>query len=120
MPGNRPQTINHSLPAGRTALAPVHPGVHLREDVLPGAGLNSTEAARLLGVSRRALGGVLAGRVRITSRMAARVGVLFSDDPGVWLRLQANYDAGMARAMDVSAVAALKKFVAAGTKRPPA
>src|ERR1700686_5025250 len=42
---------------------PTHPGEILREDVLPAAGLTQYKLARLLGVSRRAIGEILHGNV---------------------------------------------------------
>lgn len=52
---------------------PPHPGLTLRDDVLPALGLSVTEAARQLGVSRVALSRVLNGRAAITPEMALRI-----------------------------------------------
>ena len=41
---------------------PPHPGLVIREDVLPGLGLSVTDAAGQLGVSRVALSRVINGR----------------------------------------------------------
>ena len=52
---------------------PPHPGLTLRDDVLPALGLKVTEAAEQLGVSRVALSRVLNGRAAISPEMALRV-----------------------------------------------
>ena len=52
---------------------PPHPGLTLRDDVLPALGLNVTQAAEQLGVSRVALSRVLNGRAAISPEMALRI-----------------------------------------------
>ena len=71
---------------------PVHPGEILREDVLPTLGLNVTEAAQALRVSRQTLHRVLAGTMAVSPEMAVRLGKFCGNGPGLWLRLQAAYD----------------------------
>lgn len=70
----------------------VHPGEILREDVLPALGLSISEMARRLGVSRQQLHRVLACTHPVTVEMALRIGRLVGNGPGLWLRLQQNYD----------------------------
>ena len=72
--------------------SPVHPGEILREDVLPALGLSVSEVARRLGVSRQQLHRVLACTHPITTEMALRIGKLAGNGPGLWLRMQQNYD----------------------------
>ena len=43
----------------KRGLPPMHPGELLREDILPALGRPKTEIARLLGVSRQTLHGIL-------------------------------------------------------------
>ncbi len=71
---------------------PVHPGEIVREDVLPALKLTVSEAARRLGVSRQQLHRVLAGTHPITTEMALRIGKLAGKGPGLWLKMQQNYD----------------------------
>lgn len=75
---------------------PPHPGLTLRDDVLPALGLNVTQAADQLGVSRVALSRVLNGRAAISPEMALRVeawlGVERGGDARVWLAEQMAYD----------------------------
>ncbi len=72
--------------------APIHPGEVLREDVLPELELSVSEAARRLGVSRQQLHRVLACTHPISTEMALRIGKLAGNGPGLWLRMQQNYD----------------------------
>ncbi len=75
---------------------PPHPGLTLRDDVLPALGLKVTEAAEQLGVSRVALSRVLNGRAAISPEMALRVeawlGVERGGDARVWLAEQTAFD----------------------------
>jgi addiction module HigA family antidote len=75
---------------------PPHPGLTLRDDVLPALGLNVTQAAQQLDVSRVALSRVLNGRAAISPEMALRIeawlGVERGGDARVWLALQSAYD----------------------------
>jgi addiction module HigA family antidote len=52
---------------------PPHPGLPLRDDVLPALGLSVTEAAQQLSVARVALSRVLNGRAAISPEMALRI-----------------------------------------------
>ena len=75
---------------------PPHPDLTLREDVLTALGLNVTDAAAQLGVSRVALSRVLNGRSGISPEMALRIeawlGVDRGGDARVWLAEQAAFD----------------------------
>lgn len=75
---------------------PPHPGLTLRDGVLPALGLNVTQAAQQLDVSRVALSRVLNGRAAISPEMALRIeawlGVERGGDARVWLALQSAYD----------------------------
>ena len=75
---------------------PAHPGLTLRDDVLPVLGLTVTEAAQQLGVSRVALSRVLNGRAAISPDMALRIeawlGVAHGGEARLWLAEQSAYD----------------------------
>jgi addiction module HigA family antidote len=75
---------------------PPHPGLTLRDDVLPALGLSVTQAAEQLGVSRVALSRVLNGRAAISPDMALRLeawlGAARGGDARVWLAQQSAYD----------------------------
>ena len=66
---------------------PPHLGLTLRDDVLPALGLNVTQAAQQLGVSRSALSRVLNGRAVISRRMALRIEAWLGVDRGGEARL---------------------------------
>jgi len=80
---------------------PPHPGETLKEDVLPALGLNVTEAAAQLGVTRVALSRVLNGRAAISPEMALRIegwlGVENGGRADTWIAQQAAYDLWKAR-----------------------
>ena len=71
---------------------PAHPGELLREVVIPATGRSKTEIARLLKVSRQTLYDILGARQPVTPQIAMRLGKLFGDGAGVWLRMQNEYD----------------------------
>lgn len=78
--------------SGIPGLPPTHPGELLREEVLPAIGKSKAEIARLLGVSRHTLYELLGERQPVTPQMALRLGKLCGNGPGLWLRMQTNYD----------------------------
>ncbi|MGB9992697.1 HigA family addiction module antitoxin [Pseudoduganella rhizocola] len=75
---------------------PPHPGLTLRDDVLPALGLSVTEAAQQLGVNRVTLSRVLNGHAAISPEMALRIeawlGVERGGDARLWLAEQNAYD----------------------------
>lgn len=76
---------------------PPHPGKVVRVSCLDPLGLNVTEGARVLGVSRQALSNLVNGRARVSSEMAIRLAKAFGSTTGAWLRLQTAYDIARAR-----------------------
>lgn len=80
---------------------PPHPGLTLRDDVLPALGLGVTQAAEQLGVSRVTLSRMLNGRAAISPDMALRIeawlGVERGGDARVWLAEQSAYDVWQAQ-----------------------
>jgi addiction module HigA family antidote len=76
----------------RSKRPPTHPGILLREDVLPALNLSVSEAARQLRVTRQTLHRVLAGKSGVSADMALRLGKFCGNGPGLWLRLQQVYD----------------------------
>ena len=75
---------------------PPHPGLTLRDDVLPALGLTVTQAAEQLGVSRVTLSRVLNGRAGVSPEMALRIeawlGVARGGEARLWLAEQSAYD----------------------------
>lgn len=80
---------------------PPHPGLTLRDDVLPALGLQVTQAAEQLGVSRVAFSRVLNGRAAISPEMALRIEAWLGIDRGgearLWLAQQSAYDVWQAQ-----------------------
>ena len=68
---------------------PPHPGEILANYV---TGHTVGEVAEHLGVTRTALSRVLNGRASISAEMAVRIGKVFDTDPGLWIRMQGQYD----------------------------
>ena len=88
---------------------PTHPGAHLRDDILPAIGMGKVEFAEAIGISRQHLYDILNENKPISPEVAVRLGKAFGDGPGVWLRMQAAYDAWhAARKVDVSKIPAIK------------
>ena len=81
----RKRTVKRGLPA-------MHPGALLREDIMPALARPRVEIARLLGVSRQTLHGILTERVPITPEMALLLGKLCGNGPELWLNLQSRFD----------------------------
>jgi addiction module HigA family antidote len=83
---------------------PPHPGIALKEDVLPALGLSVTQAADQLGVSRNTLSRVLNAHAAISPEMALRLEKWLGNDRGgnarLWLAQQSAYDLWQA-GMDV-------------------
>ncbi len=73
-----------------------HPGELLREDVLAPLGLDVTEAARRLGMSRVSLSRVLNGHAGISSDLAVRLERAGVGTARAWIALQANYELSLA------------------------
>ena len=75
---------------------PPHPGLTLRDDVLPALGLSVTDAARQLNVARVTLSRVLNGSAAISPEMALRIeawlGVERGGEARLWLAEQSAYD----------------------------
>lgn len=74
---------------------PAHPGEVLREYLPPG--MNVSEAARRLGVTRQALSALLNGRSDMSVEMALRLESALGVEADFWLRMQLQWDLWSAR-----------------------
>jgi addiction module HigA family antidote len=74
------------------SMAPTHPGVILRDDVLPALGLSVSAAARQLRVTRQTLHRIMAGDMAVSPDMAVRLGHFCGNGAELWLRMQAAFD----------------------------
>ena len=89
--------------------SPSHPGELLRQDVLEPLGLQVTEAAERLGMSRVALSRVLNGRAGISPDLAIRLERAGVSTARFWLALQANHDLSRALAREQPEVRPLQE-----------
>jgi addiction module HigA family antidote len=97
------ETLRHS------SIEPAHPGEILGEIMIPATGRSKAEIARLLGISRQTLYDVLNCKQPVTPVVAVRLGKLFGDGAGIWVRMQAAYDTWHAeREVDVSDIPTIK------------
>jgi len=76
---------------------PNHPGAIIR-DCLDELGVNVTDGAKALGVTRAALSRVLNRRAAVSAEMAVRLEKAIGSTAGFWLRLQMNYDLSQVQA----------------------
>ncbi len=76
---------------------PNHPGDIIR-DCLDELGVNVTESAKALGVTRAALSRVLNRKAAVSAEMAVRLEKAIGSSAGFWLRLQLNYDLAQVQA----------------------
>ena len=71
---------------------PPHPGEIIRDQCLQPLGLSVTDAAKGLGVTRKALSELLNGHAGISPEMAIRLEKAFGSTAETWLRMQLEYD----------------------------
>jgi addiction module HigA family antidote len=76
----------------------LHPGDWLRTEIIDAHGLNVTEAARHLGVTRQAMSNLLNARAGLSADMAIRFEKAFGVKADTLLRMQTTYELAQARA----------------------
>ena len=69
-----------------------HPGEYLKDMVFAPLGINTTDAAERLSMSRPALSRVLNGHAGISPDLALRLEMAGVSTARFWVNLQANYD----------------------------
>lgn len=79
---------------------PVHPGEILREE-LKARGTTVTQAARALGVTRKALSDVVNRKAGVSPVMARRLEAALDTPARLWIGLQAAYDLSRAQSVDL-------------------
>ena len=91
------------------SIAPSHPGEMLAEIIIPATGKSKAEIARLLGISRQTLYDIINEKQPVSPAIAVRLGKLFGDGAGIWIRMQGAYDTWKAeRDVDVSGIVMLE------------
>jgi addiction module HigA family antidote len=95
---------------------PPHPGEIIRDQCLEPLGLSVTDAAKGLGVTRKALSELLNGHAGVSPEMAIRLEKAFGSTAETWLRMQLAYDLWQAqqRAGDLK----VTRFPAPSTPAP--
>src|ERR1700731_1175008 len=76
---------------------PPHPGHSIKEACLDPLGLSVTDGAKVLGVARHTLSGVINGQAGISPEMAIRLEKAGWSNADHWLRVQAAYELAQAR-----------------------
>lgn len=75
---------------------PPHPGESILDLCIQPSGQTIASAAEHLGVSRKHLSAVVNGRANISADLAIRLAQAYGSTPGLWIRMQASYDAWQA------------------------
>ena len=83
--------VDFSDVASGRRLAPVHPGVILRDEFLKPMELSVYRLARDIKVSRPRLNEIVLGRRAVTTDIALRLARYFGTTPEFWINLQARY-----------------------------
>ena len=76
---------------------PPHPGGFILRECIEPLGLNITQAAEALGVSRKTLSELVNEKCGISPEMAVRLSKVFGSTPETWLMQQAQYDLAQVR-----------------------
>ncbi len=79
----------------RARIAPVHPGVYLKE-LIQELRLSQYRLAQEIGVPAMRISYLVHGKRPITAEIALRLGRYFGQSPRYWLNLQSRYDMDLA------------------------
>ena len=91
-------------------IRPVTPGELLMEEFLKPMGITQYRLAKEIGVPQRRIGEIVAGKRAITADTDLRLCRFFGLSDGWWLRLQADYDTEVAKAMLAKTLAKIKPW----------
>jgi addiction module HigA family antidote len=86
---------------------PVHPGKIFLEDVLVPLGLSVTDAANMMGISRKTLSELVNEKASCTPQMALRMAEVTRTSAESWLVMQVKLDLWKARQTELGS---LRKF----------
>ncbi len=78
----------------------VHPGLWLRTEIVEPHGLQVSETAAKLGVTRQAMSNLLNGKAALSAEMAIRFEKAFGVRAETMMRMQALHDLAVVRARD--------------------
>jgi addiction module HigA family antidote len=71
---------------------PIHPGLVLKNEVLPKLGLTQTEFAKRLLISRVSVSYILHEKMNINAETAVRISRVVGGSPDRWLQMQQALD----------------------------
>ena len=91
-------------------LKAVSPGEMLAEEFLKPLAMSNYRLAKEIGVPAQRIGGIIAGRRAVTADTDLRLCRFFGLSDGWWLRLQADYDTEVAKAMLAKTLAKIKPW----------
>ena len=80
---------------GKARIAPVHPGVYLKE-LLEELELSQYRLAHDIGVPAMRISHIVHGKRPVTAELALRLGRYLRQSPRYWLNLQSRYDMDIA------------------------
>ena len=83
---------------------PVHPGTIFLHDVLIPLGITVTDAARMMGITRKALSELVNEKSACTVQMALRIAKVTRTSAESWLAMQIKLDLWKARQMKLSSI----------------
>lgn len=102
-----PESQMAEYKAGPRKRKPIHPGAIVKRQ-LEDLDLTIYAAAPQLGVTKQALGNLVACTAAVSPAMALRLGKFFGNGPELWMRLQADFDLWEAREKLAGELAAIK------------
>jgi len=76
---------------GKKQIAPVHPGLYLKE-LLEELSISQYRLAQDTGVTAMRVSHVVRGQRPVTAELALRLGRYFGQSPRFWLNLQSRFD----------------------------
>ena len=89
---------------------PVHPGKVFMQDVLFPLGLTVTDAARMMGITRKALSEFVNEKSSCTVQMALRIAKVTHTSAESWLAMQIKLDLWKARQIKLSSLQEFPKI----------
>ena len=89
---------------------PVHPGEVFLFDVLVPLELTITEAARIMGITRKTLSELVNGKSSCSPQMALRIAKVTRTSAESWLAMQAKLDLWKARQNETAAIKEFPKI----------
>jgi addiction module HigA family antidote len=89
---------------------PVHPGKVFLEDVIIPLGLTVTEAASMMGITRKALSELVNEKSSCSPQMAFRISIVTRTSAESWLAMQAKLDLWKVRQIEIKQLQVFPKI----------